>query len=66
MVGTILAEAQNNYSSVLKEIESNNIELQTLRAELQAQQIENNAANNLENLSVEGSYSWGNQAQMGP
>ena len=66
MVGTILAEAQNNYSSVLKEIESNNIELQTLRAELQAQQIENNAANNLENLSVEGSYSWGNQPQMGP
>lgn len=66
MIGTILAEAQNDYSSVLKNIETNNIELQTLRAELQAQQIENNAANNLENLSVEGSYSWGNKPQMGP
>lgn len=66
MIGTVSAKAQNDYSSVLKEIETNNIELQALRAELQAQQIENNAANNLENLSVEGSYSWGNQPQMGP
>ena len=65
MVGTILTEAQNDYSSILKDVETNNIELQTLRAELQAQQIENNAANNLENLSVEGSYSWGNQPMMG-
>ena len=66
MIGTVSAKAQNDYSLVLKEIETNNIELQALRAELQAQQIENNAANNLENLSVEGSYSWGNQPQMGP
>ena len=66
VVGTISAKAQNDYSSILKDVEINNIELQALRAELQAQQIENNAANNLENLSVEGSYSWGNQVQMGP
>ena len=66
VVGTISAKAQNDYSSILKDVETNNIELQALRAELQAQQIENNAANNLENLSVEGSYSWGNHVQMGP
>ena len=65
MVGTILTEAQNDYSSILKDVETNNIELQALRAELQAQQIENNATNKPENLSVEGSYSWGNQPQMG-
>ncbi|MBR5832235.1 MAG: TolC family protein [Bacteroidales bacterium] len=66
VVGTISAKAQNDYSSILKDVETNNIELQALRAELQAQQIENNAANKLENLSVEGSYSWGNHVQMGP
>ncbi len=66
VAGTISAKAQNDYSSILKDVETNNIELQALRAELQAQQIENNAANNLENLSVEGSYSWGNHVQMGP
>ena len=66
VVGAISAKAQNDYSSILKDVETNNIELQALRAKLQAQQIENNAANNLENLSVEGSYSWGNQVQMGP
>lgn len=66
VVGAISAKAQNDYSSILKDVETNNIELQALRAELQAQQIENNAANNLENLSVEGSYSWGNHVQMGP
>lgn len=65
MIGILSVEAQNDYSSVLKEIETNNIELQALRTELQAQQIENSAANNLENLSVEGSYSWGNQSMMG-
>lgn len=57
--------AQNEYTSVLKEIESNNIELQTLKAELDVLHIENQSANNLENLSVEGSYSWGNLSGMG-
>ena len=57
--------AQGDYTSVLKEIESNNIELKALRASLEAQQIENTSANNLENPSVDGSYSWSNIAQMG-
>ena len=57
--------AQDDYTSILKEIESNNIELKALRANLEVQQIENTSANNLENPSVDGSYSWSNIAQMG-
>lgn len=58
--------AQGDYTSVLKDIEANNIELKALRADMEAQQIENSAANTLENPSIDGSYSWCNVAQMGP
>ncbi len=64
MIGFSLA-AQQEYHSVLTEIEANNASLQVLRRQMDAQKLQNKTENNLEDPEVEFGYLWGSPSSIG-
>lgn len=61
----INAEAQNNFQLLLQEIESNNITLQAIRKQVEADKAGNRVGNYPVNPEVEFDYLWGSPKETG-
>ena len=62
---TIVAQAQTTMDEVLRQVETNNRELQAARQYYELQLLESKSENNLPDPSVSYSHQYGNRAEMG-
>jgi len=62
---TIAAQAQTTMDEVLRQVETNNRELQAARQYYEVQLLESKSENNLPDPSVSYSHQYGNRAEMG-
>ena len=65
MLLTIAAQAQTTMDEVLRQVETNNRELQAARQYYELQLLESKSENNLPDPSVSYSHQYGNRAEMG-
>ena len=61
---TIAAQAQTTMDEVLRQVETNNRELQAARQYYEVQLLESKSENNLPDPSVSYSHQYGNRAEM--
>jgi len=65
IVAVFFATAQNEYETILKEIETNSTTLSTLREQMEVDKLNNRTGIYLDNPEVEFNYLWGSPSMLG-